>query len=201
MIDKKKYKANQKNYYKSTHKKRKIILFDSLRKSDYHLIRLINRDNEQHKTWNTYTINRDGIIYEHFNPKYYSDYYGVKTFDKESISIVLENMGGLDYDEELNVFYNSLNEVCDNDKVFQRNWKGFSFWEKYTDEQIKSLVDLILILTEKFKIPIKTIGFNNFNEKSGAFNGILCRSNLDSNYYDVNPSFDFTLFDNMIYKD
>lgn len=196
MIDNKKYKANQKSYYRKSYKKNKIILYDSFRKNNYHVIRLLNKEKEEHKEWNTYTINRNGRIFEHFNPKYYGDYFGDKKIDQESISIVLENIGGLEFDEKSNVFYNGLYEFCDNKNIYQKNWKGFTFWEKYTDKQFESLIKLCKKLCNDFNIPCKSIGFNNFNENTENFNGILCRSNLENSYYDLNPSFDFVTFKN-----
>ena len=46
----------------------------------------------------------------------------------------------------------------------------------------------------KFSIDNKFIGHNTKVEGIKLFNGIVCKSNYNDKFTDVNPSFDFELF-------
>jgi len=94
-IDKKTHWVSIKNRYKTKPPKTQIVLGVSLRKENHHIIRLNHKEFGETKKWNTYTITRDGLVYQHYDPKYHTDFMGVKAGDKQSISIVFENMGHL----------------------------------------------------------------------------------------------------------
>jgi hypothetical protein len=194
IINSEEYKISDKNYYKSEHDKTQIILAGSLRKSNYHIVHLRRKDYGLTKTWNTYTITREGNIYEHYNPKYYSDFMGVKEIDKKSISIVLENMGMLYFDYDSNNFLNWSNDICPENNVFEKNWKGCRYWEAYTKEQFNATVNLCDYLSNKFQIKMDCLGYNSHHEDTINYEGIVTRSNYDIDYFDLNPSFDFKKF-------
>ena len=101
-IDKKTYKVGDKNYYHTKHKKRQIILAGRLRIDHNHIIHQQHKKRGRSKSWNTFTITREGVVYQHFDPACYSDFMGIKDVDKHSISVVLENMGMVFYDFESN---------------------------------------------------------------------------------------------------
>jgi hypothetical protein len=52
-------------------------------------------------------------------------------------------------------------------------------------------VFLIENITEDMKIPKEITGHNTKINGIEMFRGIVSRSNFDSNYTDINPSFDF----------
>lgn len=193
-IDANTYAVESYNYYHTKHKKNQIIIAGSLRKENYHIKRLQKRDYGKTKKWNTFTIDRNGNIYQHFDPKCYSDYMGIKDVDKNSISIVLENMGMVFYDFETGKFLNWIHEICDDDLVYEKNWKSCRYWEKYSEEQFISLVELCKYLCSKYNINLDTLGYNVHHEDTPKFKGIVCRSNFDHSYDDLNPSFDFKRF-------
>lgn len=197
-INKKLYKVNDKNFYHTKHKKRQIILGGSLRKDHNHIIHLQNKKLGKTKTWNTFTISREGEIYQHFDPACYSDYMGIKDVDKHSISVVLENMGMVFYDFETNQYLNWIHESCDEDDIFEKNWKNSRYWETYPEEQFFATIELCEYLCKKYRIPLDSLGFNAYHEDTAKYEGIVCRSNFDSDYSDVNPSFSFKVFLNEI---
>jgi len=188
-IDKESYKASDVSYYNEIYNKKQIILGSTLRKDSHYLTHLSYKDLGKTKSYNTYTITRDGIIYEHFDPKYYSDYIDVKEIDKYSISILFENMNVLLKTD--NKFHNLIGEECERDCVAKKLWNGFNYWEIYTDKQIDSGMKLIKKLCKEHNIKQNTIGFNSFNKDAIKYQGIVSKSNLFENYLDVNPSFDF----------
>lgn len=193
-IDNKFYKVSSDNYHKTKNKKKQIILAGSLRASGNHIKRLQKKDYGKSKKWSTYSISREGYIYEHFDPSYYSDFMGIKDIDKKSISIVLENMGGVYFDNETEEWLNWAMEKCPENRVFEKNWKHCRYWEAYTEEQFNSTVQLCKYLCETYNVKLDCLGFNVHHDETHKFDGIVTRSNYDISYNDLNPSFDFKRF-------
>jgi hypothetical protein len=157
-IDKKKHKIANINYYKSKYKKTQIIIAFSLRKDDYHLKRMYHKEFGISKKWNTFTINRDGVIYQHYDPKYYTDFINKKKIDKQSISIILENMGALIKHD--NKYVNWVNEVCLDDNVKEFRWMGDKYWEIINSKQYNSTIELCNKLCDDFNIKKKCHRFS-----------------------------------------
>ena len=193
-IDKKTYKVNRENYYVTKHKKRQIILAGSLRKDNFHIKRLQKKDFGKTKKWPMYSISREGKIFQHFDPKYYTDFMCNKDVDKQSISIVLENMGMIFFDYEADTFLNSLHEKCEEDNIYEKNWRGYSYCESYTEKQYDSVLELCISLCEEFNIPRDSFGYNVFHKETANFKGVVTRSNFDGESTDLNPSFNFKQF-------
>jgi len=190
-IDKKKYKIGEDNYIKKKTKKNLIIIGDTCRSSSNHIIRMQQKDFGNSREWNTFTISRDGKIYQHYNPDYYSDYSGDVKIDKRSISILFENMNCLNAVDEK--YYNWINEECkDIHNIYKKYWKSGYYWEKYTEEQYNSLAGLLIELFDKYKdIPNRIIASNLYESESYNYKGVLSRSNISKEEVDVNPSFDY----------
>ena len=99
-------------------------------------------------------IDRDGSIWECFDPKYYAWHLGVVGDDdwheRHSINIEIVGAGPLRYEEGEFRFYplwpNKLRfTVIPEDEVytFDKPWKGFKHWHLYTEDQLESLKWLI----------------------------------------------------------
>ena len=197
-IDKKTYKIETSNFYRSKFKKKQIILAGSLRGDNNHIKRLSKKDYGKTKSWCTFSISREGEIYQHYDPKYYTDFMGEKSVDKHSISIVLENMGALFYDDMTDTWLNWAMEECHETLLYEKNWKGSRYWEHYTDKQFDMTVKLCKYLCDEYNIVLDCIGFNVYKRGSENFEGIVTRSNFNIDYDDLNPSFDFKRFLNEI---
>lgn len=195
-LDKDTYKLESKNFYSVKNKKTQILIGGSLRKDSNGILHLLKKDFGYTKRWPTFTITREGVIYQHFDPSCYSDYMSVKDIDKKSISIVLENMGMVSYNYERECFLNWANEECDGDLINEKLWKNYRYWETYTNIQYESLAALCLYLIKEFDMKLDAIGHNVFETEIDltTFQGILTRSNYDAEYTDVNPLFDFQKF-------
>lgn len=200
IIDKETHKIESINYYNRVYNKTQIIIASSLRKDSNYLVRLKHKDFGKTKTWNTFTITRTGLIYQHFDPKNYSDFINIKQADKQSISIVLENMGYLLKNPD-DKYINWINETCENDKVFARKWMGYHFWEKYTDEQLIAVVELCKKLCDDFGINKTMIEFRNFHKDIIKYKGIVFKSNYFEESGDVNPNIEIPKFNEMMLND
>ena len=196
-IDKKKYDITETNRYNTVLAKTQIVLANSLRKDDYHILRLQHKEFGKTKTWNTFTISRTGKIYQHYDPKYHTDFLGIKEADKNSISIVLENMGSLFKTPE-NKYINWLNEICDDDEVIEKGWMGYKYWENYTEKQIKSTYLLCRRLCNNFNIPNTLIGFHHYHKEIIKFKGIVFKSNYIEDSGDINPNFNIENFNELL---
>ena len=185
LIDSDSYKINDLNYNMIKSKKKQIILSSSLRRGNNHIIRLEHKDFGKTKRWNTYTITREGIVYEHYSPIYSSNFLDIEIIDKQSISIVLENMGHLN--ENNGVYTNWINEECEKELVIEKKWNIYQYWEMYTDKQIKSCIELCNMLCDKFKIKNELIDFSSYHKDIRKFNGIIYQSNCVENSDDINP--------------
>lgn len=192
-IDTKTYELEPKNYYKSICAKKQIVLCGSLRNDNYGIIHLQHKDYGKSKKWNAFTISREGIVYQHYNPKFYSDFLGVKEIDKQAISVVLENSGGL-FKILNNEYVNWINESCPVENVYKQSWSNYGYWEKYSDKQFIAVLELCKRLCEEFNIRLKIIEFNLYHRETIKFNGVVSRSNYFESATDINPSFDFIDF-------
>ena len=196
-IDRQKHKVDEKNRYKTITEKNQIIIALSLRKSDFHINRLSHKEYGNTKKWCTYSVNREGKVFEHYDPKYYSDFIGSKQIDKKSISIVLENMGSLVKDDD-DHYISWLNEVCPNDRVIEKKWMSQKYWEIFDDEQLKGVVSLCKKLCKEFKIPKKIIEFHQHHKDTIKFEGIVLKSNYYEDSSSINPLFDIVKFSELL---
>lgn len=188
-IDKETYRIKEVNHYKNQTAKTQIVLATSLRKSNFHITRLLHKDFGNTKKWNTYTISRDGKVYQHYDDKFHSDFIGIKDGDKGSISIVLENMGSL-FQTDNHKYINWLNEYCEEENVVEKEYLGYVFWERIPDKQIESLISLCLELCEKYNIPKTLIEFQHYHKDIPKFRGVVFKSNYFEDSGDINPLFE-----------
>lgn len=196
-IDNTTYSIDETCRYKTRIAKTQIIIGTSLRKDNNHIIRLQHKDYHKTKKWNTYTISRKGNIYEHYDPKFHTDFLGIKEIDKKSISIILENMGCLIKTED-DKYINWLNEVCPNKNVVTKSWLGYSNWEKISDSQINSVIKLCRYLCDEFNIPKNIIEFHHYHKDISKFRGIVFRSNYIEDSSDINPFLDIDRFNELL---
>ena len=194
-IDKLTYELSENNYHKKEFEKKQIVIGNTFNQKLYHFNGWLTKmDGEFTKTAN-YTITTKGEIYEHFNPKYYSDFLNKKRCDKKVISIILENIGWLKKDLRLNKYFDWVGNIYKRRvNVVEKRWRGQQYWDPYTPKQIKSTINLVKYLCETYDIDKKCISHNTYTKEVEEFNGITYRSNYYKDNTDVNPSWDFRKF-------
>lgn len=196
-IEKETYKISTNNYIKSKYSKTQIVIGVSLRKGHNHITRLQHKEYGKTKKWNTYTIGRDGTIYQHYDDKYYTNFIGIKEGDKHNVSIVLENMGALySIDDETRI--NWINEICEEENVIKKGWMGYNYWEKFPIKQLKSLTLLCNDICDNHDIPKKIIEFNHYHKDIYKFKGIVFRGNYIDDSSDMNPLLEITKLNEML---
>jgi N-acetyl-anhydromuramyl-L-alanine amidase AmpD len=137
---------------------------------------------------------RDGSIYEAFNPDYWSYHLGIKgtkgKLDKVSIGIELCNWGQLINKD--GKFFNYLHKEISSDEVIEivDKSKEIKYFEKYTEDQLKSLEDLLRILIKKFNISIQNtfdIDWFDYNKEviDNCLPGIWSHRNVRQDKLDI----------------
>jgi hypothetical protein len=190
MINKEKYKLPNNNYHEVEYPKSQIVIGHNGRKDMRHFEGWVNRRNKKSTDTSNFTITKSGLVYQHFEPKYYSDFLGVEQ-DKGNISILLVNEGWLKEDNIHNIYIDWLGHTYSKKTpVINQMWRGHHFWVKYTDEQMISLKELLNYLCDEFDIKKECVGNCVFNEDVDIFNGITFRSNYNQNITDISPAFD-----------
>ena len=186
------------NFNKIVSIKKQIVLCDTFNIDMKHTIGWLHRYNGKYKKTAPFTIDVDGVIHQHFNPKYQSEFFKDLELNNNSIVILLENGGWLEKNEEKNMFISWLGHIYNKKEICIRTWRGYNYWVKYTDKQMESVVTLVNELCEQFFIPKITMTHNTKSSFLENFSGVLFKSNLDKECFDINPSFDFEYFSNNI---
>jgi N-acetyl-anhydromuramyl-L-alanine amidase AmpD len=200
-IDNEKYILNENNYYPVEFEKRQIVLANTFSEKDNHIKGWKNRMMGEYKKTSPFTIFRNGDIAQHFDSTKYSDFLGNKSVDKKVIVILLENQGWLEKDLLNDSYFNWVGNIYKRRKsIYEKRWRGFSYWDSYTDNQIKSTVKLVKYLCELHNIPTKCVAHNTYIDGVEYFEGIVYRSNYYKESTDLNPSWDFKKFKDLIEK-
>lgn len=175
---------------KQKNKKTKIILLNTGCSLSDHFTKLAIRYSESYNKIPTFTISLKGVIYQHFDINYHTRLLDQCNLDKQSITIALENVGWLNYNQEGDFYTDWCNHAYVGNVVKIR-WKNKNYWAEYTEKQIIALIELIDYLCIESSINKNFIGSNVFMSDAVNFNGILNRSNLNKSYYDLTPAMDF----------
>ena len=180
--------------------KTQIVLADSKRNLINYVQSLKFRYNKKNPYLPNYLIAKNGDIYTIMEPTKYSNFLQNSQVDKNSITIVLENLGSLKKIPMNDYYINWIGDIYKK-KVYERKWRDEYFWDPYEKIQFENLSKLTKKLCAEFQIPKECIGHNVKQEGVEFFKGIVSRSNYDSDSKDVNPAFDFKLFKELLEND
>jgi N-acetyl-anhydromuramyl-L-alanine amidase AmpD len=173
--------------------KTQIILVHTSRKIEEYLTSLKYRHNGNYNKIPHYVISREGMIIQLLDDQDYSEFFNDPTYDNRSIVISLENLGWLEKEPLKNHYINWIGNIY-KEKIVDKKWRDYFFWQPYTEIQMDSLVELCKDLSKKMSINLTCVGHNTKTNRMETFDGIFTRSNFDENYTDVSPAFDFEYF-------
>jgi len=197
----KEYKLKESNHFETTSNKTKIVVGNSYASDMKHFDRWVNRIHGKSKNTTPYSIDLDGVIYEHYDPKYDSLFTNNEIIDRSIIGVTLVNEGYINIDNEKKLKLTWNNDIYKRKaKLINKKWRDKELWAPYSKKQLNSLVDLCKELSSKFNIPLQSIGHNVEVMNPNDFEGIMFRSNFSKFNYDVSPAFDFNEFDKKIKK-
>jgi N-acetyl-anhydromuramyl-L-alanine amidase AmpD len=144
-----------------------------------------------------YVIGRDGKVIRLMNDLNNSQFTNNNVINTKSIVISLENLGWLEKEPLKPHHINWIGNIY-KEKVVDRKWRDYFFWQPYTDIQLEKTAELCKELSNKYGIEIKTIGHNTKIKGVETFLGIITRSNFDEFATDVSPAFDFEKFNKLL---
>jgi N-acetyl-anhydromuramyl-L-alanine amidase AmpD len=177
-----------------THKaKKQIILCHTSREVEEYLASLKFRYNGKYDKIPHYIINKNGDVLQLLeNTKSPNFFYGEK-INNNSIVVSLENLGWLERKPLSSDYINWKGSIYKGE-VYEKKLRDYFFWDKYPEKQIESLVELCFNLCDEMKIQKRCSGHNTKMDGMINFEGIASRSNFDSRFTDLNPSFNFENF-------
>jgi N-acetyl-anhydromuramyl-L-alanine amidase AmpD len=162
-----------------------------------------------------FVIDRDGTIYQTFDPNNWAYHAGVKGDDdhieKQSIGIEIVSAGNLQLEAGKFMFYPLFpNKIAGKeipkDEVWDmdiKGWRGKRYYHSYTDKQIQSLIELTNKLMADFNIPLpptwEESEFWEFDEKviKSIVPGIHSHSTVRMDKNDIVP---YESFINRVFK-
>ena len=174
-------------------KKTQIILCHTSREVEEYLASLKFSHNSKYDKIPNYVVTRDGKVLQLLSDQGYGNFFDDHITNKLSIFVMLENLGWLEKKPLTNHYINWKGSIY-NEQVYEKKWRDFYFWQPYTPQQIKMSAELCKHLTETLQIEKTCVGHNTKVDGIENFEGICSRSNYDSNYTDLNPSFNFETF-------
>lgn len=178
-------------------KKTQIILCHTAREVEEYLVSLKFRYNGKYNKIPHFIITKSGEIVQTLEINRYSRFFEDKSVNENSIILMMENLGWLERKPLSNDYINWKGSIY-NGSVFEKKWRDSFFWEPYTEKQLEVLAEMCMKLCEETNIPKVCSGHNTKIDGIKNFEGIVSRSNYDSRFTDLNPSFDFENFVKLI---
>jgi N-acetyl-anhydromuramyl-L-alanine amidase AmpD len=178
-------------------KKKQIILTHSSREIKNYLMSLKYRYNGKYDKIPNYVINREGKILKLLNDNEHTNYFSDVNINRNSIIICLENLGWMEKEPLKNSHINWIGNIY-KEKIYEKKWRDYFFWQPYTEIQIENTVELCKKLTKELSINKECIGHNTKINGVERYEGIVTKSNFDIEFTDVSPAFNFEQFINKI---
>ncbi len=139
----------------------------------------------------------DGKILKAFDDKFWAWHLGIagkiaQDLNSRSIGIEICNYGPLNLAKD-NRFYTYVNKPINESDVveLEKPFKGYKYWEKYTDAQLESTRKLILHLQKKWDIEIEKGIYNeqwfDYSDDWLTLGGLRSHSQVRKDKFDIFP--------------
>lgn len=185
---------------KKNKNKTQIILTNTSRNINDFLQSLKYRYNGKYDKIPNYIVTRDGKVLQLLDNDEYTNYNTTSSINRNSVIVCLENLGWLEKEPLKNYHINWIGDIY-KQKVFNKTWRDYFFWQPYPEEQIILTSKLCVKLTKETNIPLKSVEHNTKINGIEKFEGIVTKSNFDSNFTDVSPAFNFEIFNKYLKND
>ena len=186
-------RLEDKDYIRSETQKDLIVLHHTVGATAISTINYWKTDPQRIAT--AYIIERNGVAYEIFDPKFWAFHLGLKgtsgAVDKRSIGIEIASEGGLiQRDGNLYCFDKVSDRTLFLGEYYDHGmpWRGYRFFDAYSDAQIEAVIKLINVLCTQYRIPRQTSA-NHFDADDcyRGFTGILGHHHLRPDKSDIHP--------------
>lgn len=178
---------NEENYFRIPTKKQAIVLHTTygwgIAKSFWSVL----QNGSRGKIAPAYLIERDGSVYEFFDPEFYAWALGSTVdplFHRQSISIEFSNWGNLIDQKSYTGRKIDPSEIT----MLSDSFRGYKYWHRFTEEQYEAANKLLRYLTARFDIPLEfttNIDEQIPIEQQSSFRGVLSHSNVRLNKLDM----------------
>jgi N-acetyl-anhydromuramyl-L-alanine amidase AmpD len=185
---------------KKNKNKTQIILTNTSRNINDFLQSLKYRHNGKYDKIPNYIVTRDGKVLQLLDNDEYTNYNTTSSINRNSVIVCLENLGWLEKEPLKNYHVNWIGDIY-KQKVFNKTWRDYFFWQPYPEEQIILTSKLCVKLTKETNIPLKSVEHNTKITGIEKFEGIVTKSNFDSDFTDVSPAFNFEIFNKYLKND
>lgn len=183
------------NVGKKKYKKTQIFLYDTQRRIDDFVNKIKYRKNGKYEDIPHFVVSKLGMVYQVMDVERSSKTFDDPKVDNKMIKIAIENLGWLNKNTITGVLNNWVGDPYRSEPHI-RNWRNYYFWDKYNEDQLKSLSELCSKLCDEHGILKQIVPSQGYLENVSNFRGIVCKSNFSSIYTDINPSFNFGVFFN-----
>jgi len=184
---------NDSQYYKEEHPKTQIYLHHTV-SSTFHSTYMWWQETPD-RVGTAYVVDKNGDIYETFNPEYWSWHLGLGkgAYEKKSIGIELVCEGYLT--KKGDQIYWLDGDAKYNGKFIEREWRDQKYWAIYPKAQFYATVELVQHLSKKFNIENNIITHYDYDEKLVmSYKGVLSHCNVRKDKTDISPAFDLENF-------
>ena len=175
-------------------KKTQIMLYDTQRRYDDFIKMLKYRRNGKYENVPHFCINKHGKVFKILDPDYSSNTFDDPKIDNKQIKIAVENLGWLNKNTITGVYNNWIGDPF-RGSPYIRGWRGHYYWDIYSKDQMQALADLCLVLCVNYNIDYFCVPSSGYIESAKNINGIVSKSNFLDIYTDINPSFNFNIFE------
>ena len=183
-------------YFKPTgkqKKKKQIILCHTSREIGEYLTSLKFRYNSRYDKIPNYIITKKSEVLQLLPETSHTNFFDEDNINRNAIIICLENLGWLEKKPLTNYYINWKGSIY-NQQVYEKKWRDFFFWDPYPTSQLETTADLCSHLIETLNIKKQCVGHNTKVDGVVNYEGIVTRSNFDTRFTDLNPSFNFENF-------
>jgi hypothetical protein len=144
-----------------------------------------------------YIIGRDGKVIKLLEDNLNGRFTNNDRVNDKGIVISLENLGWLEKEPLKPHHINWIGNIY-KEKVVDRKWRDYFFWQPYTDIQLEKTAEICKEISKKCNISLNCVGHNTKVKGVESYLGIITRSNFDEFATDVSPAFNFEKFNNLL---
>lgn len=199
-------------YIKRVTGKTQIVLHHTVSALGKYIDDWFKSDKGKSKVAVAYVVDKDGSIYQLFDPIYWAWHIGggaSRKNNEESIAIEVVNEGQLFKRSDGSFYWWIDNDYPEGRfeyegiaTVLAKEFRGFLNFASYTDEQVDSTHDLIKFLFDKFpNIPRRFINTFDYNRNTLSYKGVVMHVNLrETGKWDLSPAWDLNKTSNIIFQ-
>lgn len=156
-----------------------------------------------------YIVDRDGTVYETFDPKYWAYHLAVvgapaqnHKHDKRSVPIEIVNFGPLKRESDILYswpanYKNFFCNVSETDKYVKASYRGFDYYQSFSEAQKIAIPALVKMVAKNFGI-VPTLPHEDIRDEFdpnyfSTWKGVASHQNFRSDKFDIGPAWDWNL--------